>query len=380
MSARHPRAAFAGALLTLSLAVAPLLAGPDKPGGKAGEPGPEKSSEDAGPEDAVRRELPADRAPKTPADGRPVLIRGATLLPVTSAPVEGGSILLVDGRIKAIAKAGEAIEAPEGAVVIDGAGLYVSPGIIDCHSHMAVEGGLNEMAEKMSPEVRIGDVIDPEDVSLYRALAGGVTAALTLHGSANPIGGQSAVIKLRWGSSPEAMLFEGAPRGIKFALGENPKRRAGFPKTRQGIAATLRRSFEAGKRYAAAWKTWEAAKARGEPAIPPRRDLRLETYAGILSGEIRIHCHCYRADEILMLLRICEEYGVKVATLQHVLEGYKIAPEIARHGAGASTFSDWWAYKIEAYDAIPVELSAGELTKRREVDVAFEHVSDSLGH
>lgn len=284
-------------------------------------------------------ELDSDRAPKTKTGGTCV-IKNATIHTVAAQGTITGDLLIENGKIKAIGN----VKAPEKATVIDATGLHVMPGIIDCHSHIANEGGLNEGTQSVTPEVRIADILQPDDVDVYRALAGGCTTANILHGSANTIGGQNAVIKLRWGKRD--LLFEGAPRGIKFALGENVKqsnffqnRGKRFPNTRMGVEATLRRAFT------------EAQEYMKNP--PARRDLRLETLADILRGKILVHCHCYRADEILMILRIAKEFGFKLATLQHVLEGYKVAPEIAEAGVGASTFADWWAFKIEAYDATP---------------------------
>jgi imidazolonepropionase-like amidohydrolase len=204
------------------------------------------------------------------------------------------------------------------------------------------------------PEVRIRDVLDSEDVQIYRALAGGVTTARLLHGSANVVGGQDAVIKLKYGKPYRELLLADAPRGVKFALGENVKRTDGrFPNTRLGVEAVLVRAFSEAQAYRKAWEDYEKAKAEGKPAAEPRRDLRLEALADVIKGDLKVHCHCYRADEILMLLNVANRFGFKVKSLQHVLEGYKIAPEIAAHGASCSTFSDWWAYKIEAYDAVP---------------------------
>jgi imidazolonepropionase-like amidohydrolase len=182
-----------------------------------------------------------------------------------------------------------------------------------------------------------------------------VTTANILHGSANPIGGKCVVVKLRWGKTARQMLFEGAKPGIKFALGENPKRagKAIHPGSRQGVNDVIRDAFMRAKAYQAAFKTYASEKAKGKRAIPPRRDLELETLVDVLEGKRLVHAHCYRADEILALIRLADEIGFKIRTLQHVLEGYKVAKEIAAHGAGASTFSDWWAYKAEAYDAIP---------------------------
>jgi imidazolonepropionase-like amidohydrolase len=246
-------------------------------------------------------------------------------------------------------------------MVIEAAGLVAMPGIIDTHSHMAVQGGVNEFSSSVVPEVRIKDVITGDDPALYRALAGGTTTARILHGSADTIGGQDAVIKLRYGRPGRELIIADAPQGVKFALGENVKRSQGrFPNSRMGVEATIERAFEEARAYRQQWKAYEAAKAgqtQGQgsspPPLPPRRDLRLEALAGILEGTIKIHCHCYRQDEILMLLNLAARHGVRVQSLQHVLEGYKVAPEIAAHGASASTFSDWWAYKMEAYDAIP---------------------------
>ncbi len=290
----------------------------------------------------------------------PVLIRNATILTVTKGTVKG-SILLESGKIAAI---GEKVAIPAGATVIDGSGKYVMPGIIDCHSHIMIEA-VNEASVSVSSMVGIGDVLNPEDISIYRALAGGVTTANILHGSANAIGGKTLVMKMRWGKSAEEMKFEGAMPGIKFALGENPKRagnvtgfgpgqaNARYPATRMGVEDVIREAFNQAKVYKASWDAYSAKIARGETAIPPARDLKLEPLVEVLEGKRLVHAHCYRQDEILMLLRIADDYGFKIRTLQHVLEGYKVAKEIAAHGAGASTFSDWWAYKMEAQDAIP---------------------------
>ena len=240
--------------------------------------------------------------------------------------------------------------------------MFVMPGIVDAHIHIAIAGGGNESSHAVTPEVRIADVIDHRSPSMFRALAGGVTTVNILHGSANVIGGQNAVIKLRWGKDAADLFFEGAPAGVKFALGENPKQTnrtrpdgvtPRYPATRMGVELTLRTSFTRAQEYQAERETYEAARARGEDPMPPRRDLRLEALAGILDGSILVHAHCYRSDEILMLLRVAEDFGFRIASLQHVLEGYKVADEIAAHGAGASTFADGWGYKMEAFDAIP---------------------------
>lgn len=294
--------------------------------------------------------------------GRTFAIMGGTVL--TAGPqgtLPRGAILVRDGKIAAV---GQEIEIPSGIPVINATGQFVTPGIIDAHSHTAVEGDVNECTDIITAEVRIADVIDHRDIDIYRQLAGGVTTLNVLHGSCNAIGGQNAVLKLRWGKGPDELVFKGAPRGIKFALGENPKRsnvrvpgEPRYPATRMGVEAVIRRTFEDARAYKREWEEYEKKRrsttAKGEKPLPPRRDLRLEAVRDVLDGKVLVHAHCYRSDEILMLIRLAEEFGFKVRTFQHVLEGFKVASEIARHGAGASTFSDWWAYKLEAYDATP---------------------------
>ncbi len=310
-----------------------------------------------------------------------LLIRNATVW--TQGPdgiLENADILVRDGKIR---KIGSNLSAPSGAVVIDAAGKHVTPGLIDCHSHMAIRGGVNEGTNNITAEVRIADVVDPLDIGLYRALAGGLTAAHLLHGSANSVGGQDAVIKLRWNANADHLVVEDAAPGIKFALGENPKRsnfrRPGperYPATRMGVNQSIRERFLAAQDYMREWDEYDAlsadAQARREP---PRVDLQLEAMAEILRGDRIIHSHSYRQDEILALIRVAEEMGIQIGTFQHVLEGYKVADEIAAHGAGASTFSDWWAYKLEAYDAIPYN---GALMHDRDVLVSFNSDSSEL--
>ncbi len=292
--------------------------------------------------------------------GNVTVIQNATILTVTKGTIEKGSILIRGGKI---AEVGKNIAVPAGATVIDATGMYVTPGLIDCHSHIAGEGGINEGSLSVTSMVSIEDIINPADINIYRDLSGGLTAANVLHGSANAIGGQNAVIKLRWGKDARGLLFEGAPPGIKFALGENPKRSnftpppgtpRRYPATRLGVEDVIRQAFAEAREYKKEWDAYEKRRAAGESGLlAPRKDLRLEALKQILEGKRLVHAHCYRADEIVMLIKVAEEFGFKIATFQHVLEGYKVAKEIARHGAGASTFSDWWAYKVEAYDAIP---------------------------
>ncbi len=287
-----------------------------------------------------------------------VALKGGTVVTVTKGTIRSGTVLLRDGKIAAV---GANVNIPANAEVIDVTGKFVSPGIIDAHSHIAADA-INEGGTTVSSMTGIEDVLDPTDVSIYRDLGGGLTTANVLHGSANPIGGKNAVIKLRWGKTrPEELLFEGAMPGIKFALGENPKditlgqrtTPQRYPITRAGVEYVIRDAFTRAKAYKKDWQDYEKKKAAGQSVLPPRRDLQLEPLVEILDGKRLVHAHCYRADEILMLIRLAEEMGFKIATFQHVLEGYKVAKEIAAHGAGASTFSDWWGYKIEAADAIP---------------------------
>ena len=305
----------------------------------------------------------------TPPDAQPViLIQNATVLTVTQGTIEHGSVLIKDGKISEV---GPNVKAPSGAQVIDGTGMFVTPGIIDCHSHIAVDGSVNEGSISVSSIANIAEVLDSDDVSIYRDLAGGVTTANVLHGSANSIGGQTVVIKLRWGQPAAKLPFEGALPGIKFALGENPKRsnfsvpgrEKRYPASRMGVEETIRAAFTEAHDYKNAWDAYNKKVAAGEKnLIPPRRDLRLDPLVEVLEGKRYVHSHCYREDEILMLLRVAKEFGFKVRTFQHILEGYKVADELAAAGVGASTFSDWWAYKVEAYDAIPY--NAALMTRR----------------
>ncbi len=289
----------------------------------------------------------------------PLVIRNAQVITVTKGSFRG-EVAIRDGRIAAV---GEKVLIPPNAQVLDAGGQYVMPGIIDPHSHIALES-INEGAVSVASMTRVEDVLDPESVAIYRALAGGVTTVALLHGSADSIGGQCAIIKTRWGQDARGLLFEGAPPYIKFALGENVTRpgwtpRGGgppnlrYPASRMGVEDVFRQAFTEARAYQRAWRDYKERRGRGEPAVAPRRDLKLEPLVEVLEGKRRVHTHAYRGDEILMILRVAEEFGFKIHVLVHVLEGYKVAKEIAAHGAGATTFSDWWAYKVEASDAIP---------------------------
>jgi imidazolonepropionase-like amidohydrolase len=311
----------------------------------------------------------------TPEQPAVILVQGATIW--TSGPegvLEDADLLIKKGKI---AKIGKGLNAPNNAVVIDGSGKHVTAGLIDAHNHSAIVGGVNEGSNITTAEVRIGDVVNSESINVYRQLAGGLTVANLLHGSANSIGGQNAVIKLRWGALPEEMKIAGAPEGIKFALGENPKQsnftndNPRYPATRAGVERSIRERFEAARDYREAW----VAHEQDPSGVPPQRDLQLDALVEIMNGERLVHSHSYRADEILMLLRIAEDFGFTVASFQHVLEGYKVADELAAAGSGASTFSDWWAYKFEVIDAIPYN---GAIMQDRGVVVSFNSDSSDL--
>jgi imidazolonepropionase-like amidohydrolase len=292
------------------------------------------------------------------------LIRNATVLTVTRGTLQNTDVLIQNGKITRVERN---ITPPPGAVVIDATGKYVMPGIIDPHSHM-MSDAVNEGSLSVTSMVRISDVLNPTAPNIYRALAGGVTTINILHGSANTIGGQNATVKLKYGRPASEMVFDGAPPGIKFALGENvtrknsqqgggrgeaaPPRR--YPTSRMGQEEVLRDAFTRARDYKASWEEYRARTARGEKNIvPPRRDLELEPLVEVLEGKRLVHAHSYRSDEMLMLLNVAKEFGFRVQTLQHGLEGYKIASEIAAAGTGLSSFADSWSYKIEAYDAIP---------------------------
>ena len=307
-------------------------------------------------------------------------ITNATVLTVTKGTLARGTVIVKDGKIAAV---GADVAVPPGAEVVDATGRFVTPGIIDAHSHIAADS-INEGGTTVSSMTGIEDVFNPTDIDIYRDLAGGVTTANVLHGSANPIGGKNLVIKLRWGKvQTDEFRFAGALPGIKFALGENPKdmRQFGqqgprrYPTSRMGVEFVIRDAFTRARAYQAEWAAYAGTQAEGPAAVPPRRDLQLEPLVEVLEGRRLVHAHCYRADEILMLLRLAEELGFRIATLQHVLEGYKVAKEIAAHGAGASTFSDWWGYKVEASGATPWNAA---LMTRKGVLVSIN--SDSAEH
>jgi imidazolonepropionase-like amidohydrolase len=305
-----------------------------------------------------------------------VAIRNATIITISNGDIENGTILVRNGKIAAV---GKNVNVPAGVRTIDGTGKYVMPGLIDAHSHAALENGINEGSESVTPEVQVQ--LRNDDPVIQRALAGGITAALLLHGSANTIGGQARVIKMRWGMPAESMYFKGAFRIVKFALGENVTRASStadpeerrYPMSRMGVEHTLRYWFTKAQEYDKSWQDYRAAAKANPNAIPPRRDLRLEALTDILHGDLKVDAHSYRGDEILMLMRIAEEFGFRISTFQHALEGYKVADEIAKHGAMVSTFADNWAYKVEAWDATPYNMA---LLTERGVVVSVNSDSD----
>ncbi|HXR75077.1 MAG TPA: amidohydrolase family protein [Bryobacteraceae bacterium] len=314
------------------------------------------------------------------------LIKNATVMTVSKGKIENGSVLVENGKIAAV---GHDITAPAHGTVIDATGMFLTPGLIDCHSHTAIEGNVNEGSVSDAAMVNVKDVINPYDVNIYRALAGGLTVSNVLHGSANAIGGQTVVIKLRWGKDAEGMLFAGAVPGIKFALGENPKRQGyprtifsgpnarerRYPGTRLGVEDVIREDFTKAKIYQQEWAEYNARIARGENPIPPRRDLQLEPLVEVLEGKRYLHCHSYRSDELLMLMKLSDEIGFKIRTFQHALEAYKVAKEIAARHIGVSTFSDWWSYKIEVVDAIPYNAA---ICVRKGIVTSLNSDSDEL--
>ncbi|HCU66514.1 MAG TPA: amidohydrolase [Rheinheimera sp.] len=294
-----------------------------------------------------------------PLTRKNVHIKNATVWTSDKAgKLENTDVIVKDGKFSAI---GQNLSTPSGYQVIDATGMHLTAGIIDEHSHIAIEMGVNEGSDAVTSEVQIGDVLDPDDINIYRGLAGGTTTAQLLHGSANPIGGQAQIIQLRWGVTPEGLKFKDAPPSIKFALGENVKQAnwgeaftSRYPQTRIGVETIIRDAFQAAKEYKAAWAAYDnLSRSEKKVTAPPRKDYRLQTLVEILDKQRFVHTHSYVASEILMLIDLADEVGFKVHTFTHILEGYKVADEMKKHGASASTFADWWAYKMEVQDAIP---------------------------
>src|ERR1700733_3473508 len=309
-----------------------------------------------------------------PAD---LVIKNATVMTASHGTIQHGSVWLHNGKIAGV---GTTVSAPGGATVIDATGKYVTPGIIDPHSHSALGDDVNEATSPVTPSMMMIDAFDNRDKALYFALAGGVTTELLLHGSANMIGGQNISIKNRFGRSRDEMLFAGAPRTIKFASGENPKRVYGarnqLPSTRMGNFEVMRQAFEDAKVYRRDWDDYNDKVAKGDKtAKAPHRDLKLEALADILRGKLLVQIHCYRADEFLTEEAIAKDYGFKIRAFHHALEMYKVGGKIAADGTAIATFTDWYGGKYEMWDGIPWN---AVMSMREGVRVALK--SDSNDH
>jgi imidazolonepropionase-like amidohydrolase len=345
----------------------------------------------------LRRSLPSHSCPRTiagllsvvliagaaPAQNAPaathkeVVIRNALVMTATHGNIPNGSVYIKDGKIAGV---GKDLGAPASATVIDAGGKYLTPGIIDSHSHIALDNDVNEATSPVTPHMMMIDAFDYQDKAIYRGLAGGVTTSLLLHGSANMIGGQAVVIKHKYGLNRDAMLFPGAPRSIKFASGENPKRVYGsrdqLPSTRMGNFAVQREALVQAQDYMREWDAYEAKVKDGDKEVtPPKRDLKLEALADVLRGKLFVQIHCYRADEMLTEIAMAKEFGYKLRAFHHALEAYKVADQLAAAGVGIATFSDWWGFKQEAWDAIPWN---AVMAMRKGVRVAIKSDSEDF--
>jgi imidazolonepropionase-like amidohydrolase len=306
-----------------------------------------------------------------------VLIKNAVVMTVTHGNIQGGSIYIKDGKIAAV---GKDVTAPADVPVVDAGGKYLTPGIVDSHSHIALSDDVNEATSPITPQMMMIDAFDYQDKAIYRGLAGGVTTSLLLHGSANMIGGQAVVIKHKYGLNRDALLFPGAPRSIKFASGENPKRVYGskdqLPSTRMGNFAVQREALVQAQEYMREWDEYNAKVKKGDKDVSaPKRDLKLEALADVLRGNLLVQIHCYRADELLTEMAIAKEFGYKVRAFHHALEAYKVADQLAANNVAIATFSDWWGYKQEAWDAIPWN---AVMSMRKGVRVAIKSDSEDF--
>jgi imidazolonepropionase-like amidohydrolase len=304
-----------------------------------------------------------------------VVIKNATVMTATHGNIKNGSVYIKDGKIAAV---GETVDAPASATIIDAGGKYLTPGIIDSHSHIALDDDVNEATSPVTPQMIMKDAFDYQDKAIYRALAGGVTTSLLLHGSANMIGGQAVVIKHKYGASRDAMLFPNAPGSIKFASGENPKRVYGsrdqLPSTRMGNFAVQRQALVEAQDYMREWDNYNDKVKRGDKdASPPKHDLKLQALADVLRGKLMVQIHCYRADEMLTEMAMAKEFGYNLRAFHHALEAYKIADQLAANNVGIATFADWWGYKQEAWDAIPWN---AVMAMRKGVHVAIKSDSE----
>ncbi len=320
--------------------------------------------------------LPAQTA-KGPTFHNEVLIKNATVMTVTHGTIKNGSVYIKDGKIAAV---GADVSAPGSATVIDASGRFVTPGIIDPHSHMALDDDVNEATSPITPQMMMIDAFDYTDKAIYHALAGGVTTALLLHGSANMIGGQAVVMKTKYGLGRDEMLFPNAPQSIKFASGENPKRVYGgrnqVPSTRMGNFAVQREALQQARDYMHEWDDYNAKVKRGDkdPKMP-KKDLKLEALADVLRGKLLVQIHCYRADEFLNEIAMAHEFGYEIRAFHHALEAYKVADKIAAEGIAIATWPDWWGFKHEAWDATPWNAM---ISLRKGVRVALKSDSNDV--
>jgi imidazolonepropionase-like amidohydrolase len=315
------------------------------------------------------------QTPAQPVAHHDVVIKNATVMTVTHGDIKNGSIYIKDGKIAAV---GENVTVPATATVIDAEGKYLTPGIVDSHSHIALDDDVNEATSPVTPQMMMKDAFDYQDKAIYRALAGGVTTSLLLHGSANMIGGQAVVIKHKYGDARDAMLFPNAPRSIKFASGENPKRVYGardqLPSTRMGNFAVQRQALVEAQDYIREWDAYNAKVKRGDKdATPPKHDLKLEALADVLRGKLMVQIHCYRADEMLTEMAMAKEFGYNLRAFHHAVEAYKVAGQLAANNVGIATWADWWGFKQEAWDAIPWN---AVIAMRKGVHVAIKSDSE----
>ena len=304
-----------------------------------------------------------------------VVIKNATVMTVSHGNIKNGSVYIKDGKIAAV---GETVNAPANVTVINAQGKYLTPGIVDSHSHIALDDDVNEATSPVTPQMIMKDAFDYQDKAIYRALAGGVTTSLLLHGSANMIGGQAVVIKHKFGAARDEMLFPNAPGSIKFASGENPKRVYGgrdqLPSTRMGNFAVQRAALVEAQDYMKEWDSYNDKVKRGDKdASPPKHDLKLEALADVLRGKLMVQIHCYRSDEMLTEMAMAKEFGYNLRAFHHALEAYKIADQLAANNVGIATFADWWGYKQEAWDAIPWNAM---MSMRKGVRVAIKSDSE----
>lgn len=369
-------------LLALTLTAA-AQSQPSNPPGQA--PMPAGDPQQAAPQTQPGAQTPAAEAASQstpqrivkPTGHNEVVIKGGTLLTVTHGRIENGQIYIKDGKIIAV---GQTVNAPASAKVIDATGKWVTPGLIDSHSHIALDDDVNEATSPITPHMVMLDAFQYTDKLIYHALAGGVTTSLLLHGSANMVGGQAVVIKHKYGLDRDELLFPGAPQSIKFASGENPKRVYGgrnqLPSTRMGNFAVLRAALQEAKEYMRDWDDYNAKAQKGDKdAKAPKRDLKLEALANVLRGKFLVQIHCYRADEFLTEIAIAKEFGYKIRAFHHALEVYKVADKVAAEGIAMATWPDWYGYKVEAEDAIPWN---AVISLKKGVRVAIKSDSEDL--